>query len=141
MAYGAHFTAADSRSSANPDVSATALYDLITFGVYSVFGGRGLAIGKALLVAVIGLVLVSLSRTGPRWWTAAACSGLALLAMGARLLLQPAIFSYLFLALTFWLLWRRPRLPPIRDVLRSPLGRSRSCSSSGRTWTVGSSSA
>jgi hypothetical protein len=119
LADGAYSAAADSRSSANPDVPATALYDLITFGVYSAFGGFGLALGKALLVAVIGLVLVSLSRTGPRWWTAAACSGLALLAMGARLLLEPAIFSYLFLALTFWLLWRRPEASA--DPRRSPL--------------------
>jgi tetratricopeptide (TPR) repeat protein len=108
LAQGEYSSAANSRFSANPSVNHTPLYDLVTYGVYSLFGGRGLVLGKALVVVLLALVLVSLSRAGSGWWTAAACTALALLAMGARLLLQPAILSYLFLALTFWFLRRRP---------------------------------
>ena len=76
------------------------LYDLVCYGVYSVTGGAGLVIGKALLVAGLGLALFRLSRAGTGWWVATGCTVLALLAMGMRLLLQPAMVSYLFLALT-----------------------------------------
>jgi hypothetical protein len=78
------------------------LYDLATYGLYSVLGGRGLVACKVLLVVGLGLVLLRLC--GSRGWLATACTALALLAMSTRLLLQPATVSYFFLALTLLVL-------------------------------------
>jgi tetratricopeptide (TPR) repeat protein len=80
------------------------LYDLLGYGLYSALGGPGLVFVKALLVVALALVLLRLSRSGPGWWVPAACTALALLAAGTRLLLQPVTVSYLFLALALWLL-------------------------------------
>jgi hypothetical protein len=83
------------------------LYDLVCYGLYSLAGGTGLVLAKALLVAGLAVVLVYLSRPGRGWWVAVACTALALLAMGTRLLLQPATVSCLLLALALWFV--RPR--------------------------------
>jgi tetratricopeptide (TPR) repeat protein len=83
------------------------LYDLLCYGLYALVGGPGLVFVKALLVVGLALVLLRLSRTGPGWWLPAACTALALLAMGTRFLLQPATVSYLLLALTLWALQAR----------------------------------
>jgi hypothetical protein len=95
----------------------TWLYDLTSYLLYQALGGPGLVLGKAVLVVGIALVLLRLSRAGPGWWVPAFCTGLALLAMSTRLLLQPATVSYLFLALTLWFLWSaeegpKTALPP-----------------------------
>src|SRR6266576_1813987 len=105
----------------------TWLYDLAGYGLYVLLGGPGLVLCKALLVACLALLMLRLSKaiakkgTGPlnsrgpvpffalgdEWWLPALCTMLAVLAMSPRLLVQPATVSYLFLALTLWLL--RPR--------------------------------
>ncbi|HBI43629.1 MAG TPA: hypothetical protein DDY78_12385 [Planctomycetales bacterium] len=108
LAQGEYPSDAASRSSSDRRVNPAPLYDLVTYGIYSLFGGFGLVLGKALVAVVIALCLVRLSGVDSGWWIPAACTALALLAMGARLLLQPAILSCLFLALTFWFLRRRP---------------------------------
>ena len=79
--------------SADPTAGPTWLYDLFSYSVYSVAGGAGLVFAKALLVAGVGLVLLRLSRTGTGWWLPMACTVLALLAMGTRLMLQPVVAS------------------------------------------------
>ncbi len=86
----------------------TWLYDLASYAVYAALGGTGLALGKVLLVVGLALLLLLLSRAGPGWRLPAACAALALLATGTRLLLQPALVSYLFLALALWSLRPRP---------------------------------
>ena len=86
------------------------LYDLLCYGLYAVLGGTGLVLFKALLVVGLALLLLRLSRAGPGSSLKRLpvfCTALALLAMGTRLLLQPATVSYLFLALALWFL--RPR--------------------------------
>jgi tetratricopeptide (TPR) repeat protein len=93
------------------------LYDLICYGLYSAFGGTGLALGKSLLIVALALLLLRLSRIGPGWWVAAFCTALALLAMSVRLLLQPATVSYFFLALTLWFLRDRGKAPANRFSL------------------------
>jgi hypothetical protein len=80
------------------------LYDLACYGLYSLTGGTGLVLAKALLVVGLVLVLLRLSRAGQGWWLPAACTALALLAMSTRLLLQPATVSCLLLALALWFL-------------------------------------
>jgi hypothetical protein len=82
----------------------TWLYDLLGYGLYTALGGPALVVCKALLVVGLALVLLRLSRSGPGWWIAAACTALTLLAMSMRFLLQPVTVSYLFLALTLWFL-------------------------------------
>src|SRR5207248_8578833 len=68
----------------------TWLYDLVSYELYEGLGGAGLVCVKALLVIGLGLVLLRLSRTDSGWWIPAACTALALLAMGLRLPVQPA---------------------------------------------------
>src|SRR5262249_58163726 len=87
--------------------------DLLTYGLYEVLGGPGLVFVKVLLVVGLALMLLRLSRTGPGWGIPAACTALALLAMSLRLflLVQPAVVSYLFLALTLWFLRERAETP------------------------------
>lgn len=82
----------------------TWLYDLVTYGIFRVAGGAGLAAAKAAAVAGLAVVLLLAARTGRGWGLAVVCVALAVLAMGTRLLLQPATASLVFLGLTVWLL-------------------------------------
>jgi hypothetical protein len=86
----------------DPGVNHNWLYDLVTYGIFAWFDGPGLVIAKALLVAALAVVLLVLSRTGPGWFLPMVCTVLAVLAMGTRLLLQPATASYLLLGLALW---------------------------------------
>src|SRR5262249_34914349 len=79
------------------------LYDLAVYAIYSAAGGVGLVVAKALLVAIIALILVQMSRLGDGWAIPVLCTALAMLAMGTRFLLQPATVSYFLLTLAFWL--------------------------------------
>ena len=83
------------------------LYDLVCYGLYSVFGGAGLVLGKALVVVALAVLLLRLSRSGLGEWVPVFCTALALLVMSVRLLLQPATLSYFFLALVLWFVWKR----------------------------------
>jgi hypothetical protein len=82
------------------------LLDLAAYGVYSAFGGGGLIVTKALLTAALAAVLVFAGRTGRGLWGPTACAALAVLAVAPWLQLQPTIVSYLFLALTLFILER-----------------------------------
>jgi hypothetical protein len=93
------------------------LYDLACYGLYEWLGGAGLALCKALLVAGLALLLLRLSLAASGWGLAAACTALALLAMGTRLLLQPTTISYFLLALTLWLV--RPDADATRQIPRA----------------------
>src|SRR5204863_35225 len=65
---------------------------------------------KALLVAgTAALMLRAGHNPGQRLWVPALVTALAVLAISARVFLQPAVVSYLFLATTLWLL-ELPRL-------------------------------
>ncbi len=92
------------------------IYDLLLYGIYSTVGGAGLVVVKALLVAGIAVMLFQLSREGTNCWTPAFCTTLAILAMGTRLLLQPATVSCLMLALTFLLMRNRTREPALKAI-------------------------
>jgi tetratricopeptide (TPR) repeat protein len=88
-------------------LSAGWLYDLVSYALYQTFGGPGLVLIKAALVAALACFLLSLSRSESGWWLPTLCTSLALLAMSTRFLLQPAVVSYFFLALMLWLVERR----------------------------------
>lgn len=80
------------------------LFDAGAYLIFDNLGGGALVFAKALAVGVIGLLLLRLSRVSRNWWIAAICTAMALLAMGTRLLTQPATFSYMFLAIALGLL-------------------------------------
>jgi len=102
LAQGHYSPDAISDPSAGRPVHSTWLYNLLSYGLYSVFGDVGLASFKVLVVVAIALVLWRLSRTSSEWRLPTATTVLALLAMSARLLLQPVTISYLLLALALW---------------------------------------
>jgi hypothetical protein len=84
------------------------LYDLLTFLVFQVWGGTALVAGKAVLMVVLAWVLVRSSRTTEGGdCLAAVFAALALLVVGPWMSLRPIGVSYLFLALTLWLLETR----------------------------------
>jgi hypothetical protein len=85
------------------------VFDLAVYKVYEVLGAPALVVLKGLLVAALAWVLLQIRRPGEDAWLPAACTGLALVALSPRLLLQPVVVSYLFLALTLWLLHRSAR--------------------------------
>jgi hypothetical protein len=102
------------------------LFDLIVYGLYTAIpsiGGAVVVVVKAVLIALLAIVLLQASRRpGDRLWLASACTLLALVVLSPRLYLQPVCVSYLFLGVTFWLLdrpfqGRSPRswwwLPPL----------------------------
>src|SRR5262249_44006078 len=82
------------------------LYDVIVYGLYLLIGATGLLVLKALAVAATAEVMLRTSRRLRTLWVPALSAILALLAMSPRLLLQPVVVSYLFLALTLYFLLR-----------------------------------
>jgi len=102
------------------------LYDLVVYLIHGVgeWGGAVLIVLKGLAVAALAGVLLVLSRNpGQRWLIAGACTAVAMLAMGPRLLFQPVVLSYLFLALTLLLVrWPHLRPPPENPKARRSYG-------------------
>jgi hypothetical protein len=87
------------------------LFDLILYSVAAAGGGPEAPLGGALVVVVKALVVTGMAwvlllirRPGQSLWAPAVCTGLALVAISPRLLLQPMVGSLLFLALTIYLL-------------------------------------
>jgi tetratricopeptide (TPR) repeat protein len=129
LAWGPHLAAPAPSPSPDPQVNRAWLFDLVSYNLYLLLGGRGLLFGKAVLVVVLALVLFRLSRAPSpyplphrggegnkvnplplgggegrvRGWIPTVSTALALLAMSIHLRAQPATASYLFLALTLWL--------------------------------------
>jgi hypothetical protein len=81
------------------------LFDLSAYLLYQAAGGAGLVVVKALLVLALAWLMLRIRREGAAW-VPPACTALALLALGPRLLLQPACVSFVLLGLTLFLLWR-----------------------------------
>lgn len=92
------------------------LYDLI---IYKIAGARDsgevpplqgavLVVLKALLVTALAGVLLLIRRRGQSLWIPVACVAAAMLCSSPRFLLQSTCISYLFLALTLYLLVMKP---------------------------------
>ena len=87
------------------------LFDFVAYVTHAVSGGIGLTVFKSLLLAILAAILLALAR-GPRGWLLPVLgTGLAVLAMSQRLLLQPETVSYLFLGLACWALRSLPTTP------------------------------
>ncbi len=89
------------------------LYDLMSFLLFQWGGGSALVIGKAVLMALLAWTLLRLCgasadrQKSVRSWLAVLFAVLALLVVGSWMPLRPVCVSYLFLALTLWLLETR----------------------------------
>jgi hypothetical protein len=82
------------------------LFDVVLYQLSQGLGGPLLVVLKALLVVAVGWTMLQVRRPRQDLWVPAVCTGLALLALGPRLQLGPALVSFLFLAVTLWLLQR-----------------------------------
>lgn len=78
-------------------------------GVDAPAAGVLLVVFRALLLTGLAVVLMGTHRPGRSLWAPVFCTALALLTLSPRALLQPVLFSYLFLGLTLYLL-QRPRM-------------------------------
>jgi len=83
------------------------LFALLVYALYQLpaIGGVAVVVAKALLVVALAEIMLRVGRrVGQSLWIPAACTALALLALSPRLYLQSVCLSFLFLALTLWLL-------------------------------------
>jgi len=83
------------------------LFGMLMYALYQIptIGGAVVVVFKALLVAALAEILLRTSRrAGQSLWIPTACTALAVLAVSPRLYLQSTCLSFLFLALTLWLL-------------------------------------
>jgi tetratricopeptide (TPR) repeat protein len=85
------------------------LFDLLLYWLSDAVGGAGLVLIKALVVVALAWTMMRIRPPDGPGWLLAACTGLAILAMSPRLLMQPACVSYFLLGVTLWLLWRGGR--------------------------------
>lgn len=101
------------------------LFSIAVFVIHRVSGDTGLAIVKAIWLAVLALGLYRCCIRGKDFWFAFFATFLSLLAMSTRMLLQPDLFGYgLFLAIIFTLFqseenreWKLPSWFPQWQIL------------------------
>jgi hypothetical protein len=123
-------------SAGHPWINHSWLSDLVQYKIWQALGGSDSAIArgalvalKALLVTVTAALMLSIRRGGQSLWLPVCCVGLALYAMSPRLLLQPAVISYLFLAATVYFLFRwresakeaKPSSAGLRNLVMVPI--------------------
>jgi len=82
------------------------LYDWTLYQSYRLLDGTGLVIFKSLLMAGLAAILLSIRKPHERLWLPLASTTLVFAVMAPRLLLQPALISFLLLGLTLFLLWK-----------------------------------
>ena len=104
-----HLVAGREIASRPGEIGPAWIFDLTTYAVYSTFGGGVLVMVKALLCGVIAIVVLRMSSEQGGWRLPLAVSGLAVLAVGSRLLLQPATLSVLLLTISLWFILRDAR--------------------------------
>lgn len=90
-----------------PWINHSWLFALGLYALYSVFGPIGVVVAKALLIAVLTVVLIQVRNRDTNLLVLAICLTLSVLALATtRLFLQPLLVSYLMLALTLLVLHR-----------------------------------
>jgi len=100
------------------------IYDLLLYEIWKIdsTGAVAVVLKAILLTLMAGFMLLSCqpdpqsriplgSRANPTGWLAALLVAAALIAAAPRLLLQPTVISFLFVAITFWLLMRNLSRP------------------------------
>jgi hypothetical protein len=96
------------------------LYDLGLYQLYQAGGVSALSIARAILCVLLLFILIRTGQAGRSLWGPAVIAGIGILAVSPRLLLvQPAVVSFLFLALTLYFLQRGGRYlyhaPPVGE--------------------------
>jgi hypothetical protein len=103
------------------------LFALLVYGLYQIAeSGVAVVVAKALVVVLLAEILLRTSRRrGQSLWIPVVCTVLAILTASARMYVRPDFLSFLFLALTLWLLtavgrgggrWLWWLLPPLFAV-------------------------
>jgi tetratricopeptide (TPR) repeat protein len=87
--------------------SASWMFDVATYGVFSVAGSYGLGACKVLMVALLACALYFAGGGRGAGWLSAVCSALAILAVTPWLNLQPFLASMMCFVLTLGYLERR----------------------------------
>src|SRR5262249_29876782 len=75
-------------------------------GIESAAAGAVLVGFKALLITLLAWTMMQTRRLKQSMWAPAFCTGLAILTLLPRALLQPTVFSFLLLGVTLYLLHR-----------------------------------
>jgi tetratricopeptide (TPR) repeat protein len=103
------------------------LYDLGVYHLVDALGGPENATAGALLVALKAIILTALAavllairRPEQSLWLPVGCVAVALVAMSPRFHLQPAAFSFLFMATTLLVLYRANAAEPTETSDPSP---------------------
>lgn len=87
------------------------LYDWLLYQLFKASEGPGVVIAKAIAVALTAGLLLLARKPGQPVFPSVVCCGLAILGAAPRLVLQPTIASFLFVATLLCILIRVPRRP------------------------------
>ena len=82
------------------------LYSLLLYQFYNLAGAAGLIVGKAILFTTAITLLCRIGWNEANRWFVLICLLVAALAVSTRLVLEPRVVSYLFLAITLFVLNR-----------------------------------
>ncbi len=118
LAGGQFARAADPSGSAGLCVNHSWLTDLLAYWLYQGLGGWGLVFLKALVFAAVALLMLLLGwkfSPGNHLPLAVLCTLLAVVPMAQAMALRSIVLSFLFLALTLWIL-ERARLRPVSSI-------------------------
>ena len=99
-------------------VNHTWLGDVLLYGLHTIGGGKALVLAKAFLAAILAGLFFCFRRRGTPVGLLAVAAGVAILALGPGLWLQPALLSLVGVVLTLYLL-ERPSLVESDRVARA----------------------
>jgi tetratricopeptide (TPR) repeat protein len=85
------------------------LFDWMVYLLYKAAAAPGVVVGKAIVLTLTAGLLLLARKPGQSVFAGVVCTGLALVAAAPRLLLQPTIITFLFLAGLMFLLVRSPK--------------------------------
>jgi tetratricopeptide (TPR) repeat protein len=82
------------------------LFDWVLYESFRLLGGTGIVILKGSLMAALAGLLISIRKPNELLWLPLILTTLVFAVMTPRLLLQPALVSFLLLGLALFLLWK-----------------------------------
>jgi len=85
------------------------LFDWLLYLLFKAGGGPAVVVAKAVMLTLTAGLLLLARKPGQSWFPGVVCVGLALVAAAPRLLLQPTMVSFLFLAALMFLIIRAPK--------------------------------
>jgi hypothetical protein len=112
MAEGKHEFGKDPFSFVGADrtwVNHAWIFDWLLYLLFKAGGGPAVVVAKAIVLTLTAGLLLLARKPGQSWFPGVLCVGLALVAAAPRLLLQPTMVSFLFLAALLFLIIRVPK--------------------------------